>query len=176
MVDAPATQDGSGSGYTSVCPLTDTDAGTCNGLVPDGPVVPALCLTGTPAQPAGGTIYDGVYVLDSFSYYDVTPCPASTPVQTTWAICGNSWGVGQVAQAGSPLSGNLPPVHHDFLITNTGQSITYTETCAGTGNGSVTLTPRGYTASDHDITFIYPAAGTGGGTVLSHYHRTAHSP
>jgi hypothetical protein len=162
--------DGGGS-HASVCPFTDPEAGTCNGLQPTGTVVPSTCSTATPATPAGGTVVDGLYTLDSFTHFGST-CPAPDVTQTTWVICGATWVVGQTGLNGiGPDASALTPVHYDFHVSLTATSVAFTQTCMATGNTMSNLAPRGFTATDHDLTFIYPDPLVTGGTVVSHYLR-----
>ena len=91
--DAGAGADGADA---FACALTATNPTTCNALTPSGPLIVDMCVAGEPPTPQGGPIQDGVYVLDSVTYYGATAghCVVTTSGKTeriTWVVCGNDW-------------------------------------------------------------------------------------
>ena len=160
--DVPsASPDASGAAADAACVLSETDAGTCNAIDVVGTMVAATCSMSAPPQALAGAIEDGIYVLDSFTYYGV--CPTAPDVaSTTWQICGNHWDVLQVL-TNSADGGTFPPERLNFVTNVQASSVEYTESCGGT----VSVGPRGYSATPGHLTFIYPDATTPGRTFVS---------
>lgn len=89
--EADASSDGraAGSDSSALCPLTQGTAPLCSGLIPSGPVVTTTCSSSDPPQAQGGTIADGLYVLESATWHGTCRPPDTT--QSTWLLCGRNW-------------------------------------------------------------------------------------
>lgn len=64
---------------------------TCNGVALQGSPMTTNCHQGPPPTAKGGTIKDGVYVLDQLDFYgDPNSCPKEQE-RIVWDICGTAW-------------------------------------------------------------------------------------
>ncbi len=172
--DAASGDDGGSSAFDAyvACTVDENDAGTCNSIVPMPLLITATCSTAEPPQATGGTIVNGTYVLDGYVHYGY--CPTTPDIAaTTWSLCGDAWDVSQLAprMPTNVDAGLLPPVVYDFRVTVTGATVAFYQSCAATSEGNVTLGTRGYTATAHDLTFIYVDPLSASGFVTSHYTR-----
>jgi hypothetical protein len=169
--DATVTPPSDASAPDAACALTENDAGTCSDLEALGPTVTATCVLSEPPQAQGGTIVDGTYTLQSFTYYGV--CPTTPDIaRTTWSICGDHWDVAQVSFANTGNSdGSASPVSRfNFRTTVQASSVAFDTACEPPVT-SLTLVARTYTASPGHLMFIYPDATTPGRTFVSSYAR-----
>jgi hypothetical protein len=156
-------------GTTSSCASSDTDAGTCNSVEATGLGVVSTCASGEPPQAQGGAIANGVYVLESSTFYG--GCPA-TPEATrsTWAICGSEWDLADV-QYLVPTdldAGILPALHANFTADVASSSVSFT---AGCETETASLAARPYTATSTQLTFIYSDSAAPGAIHVSVYTR-----
>jgi hypothetical protein len=72
------------------CDLYPLSGTACNSLpLFDAQVVEPTCATGTEPAPTGGTIANGVYILQSSAYYG--GCPGTMTSRITWSICQSQW-------------------------------------------------------------------------------------
>jgi hypothetical protein len=150
-----------GSADDAACVLTETDAGTCNAIDVEGPMVAATCSMAEPPQAMGGVIEDGIYILQSFTYYGV--CPTTPDIASTnWQICGNHWDVLQI-DTDNADGGTFPPERFNFVTSVQSSTVEYTQTCGP----MVTVGPRAYTATPGHLMFVYPDTTTPGRTFES---------
>lgn len=54
----------------SACPAPGRNGAACNGLIPQGQRIVSACSLAPVATPQGGSIQDGVYLLDGITYYE----------------------------------------------------------------------------------------------------------
>jgi hypothetical protein len=158
-VDATVASDEGGAYRGFACPVPENDGGTCSTVEALGPLVDSACSSAEPPQPQGGTIQDGTYVLDSFTYYGgcMPDAPATT---TTWVICGDHWDTAE--RFASADGSNLPPLEINTLATVSGTTVDLAITCLSAGLSFSGFAPRGYTASPGHLMFIYSVTnGTG---------------
>ena len=156
----------------AACTLTENDAGTRSALDAVGPMVMATCSQSEPPQPQGGTVEDGTYTLQTFTYYGV--CPTSPDLaSTTWSICGDQWDVAQLVPLLStdPDAGTAPVFRLNFATAVQGTSVSFQLSCVPTSAAPIVLAPRGYTASPGHLTFIYPDPSVAGRILVSNYAR-----
>jgi hypothetical protein len=127
----------------------ENDGGSCNMLEPMGtPVVPT-CVQGEPPVATGGTVDDGLYVLQGFVLYS-SSCPTlDMTVRNTWAVCGTSWATAQeVTQADA----SAPQVtRYNMTQTVSGSTLTAALSCPVTGSNGWT-----FSASPGHLTLIRP--------------------
>jgi hypothetical protein len=135
---------------SSHCSLPTEDSGVCNDVVLEGAVVTPACLAGEPPIPEGGTISDGVYVLQSIALYGA--CPDEGTFATTWSLCGDQW---QVVQNGP--DGGAPVLRVDFTAEVGTTSVTLAATCSADINEGTSS--RGYSASGSRLQFFEDVAG-----------------
>jgi hypothetical protein len=172
--DAPSSNDAGSGAYDAyvACTVDENDAGTCNSIVPMPLLITAICSTAEPPQATGGAIVNGTYVLDGYVHYGY--CPTTPDIAaTTWSLCGDAWDVSQLTPRvpTNVEAGLLPPTVYDFRVTVTGATVDFFQSCATASEGMVTLGTRGYTATAHDLTFIYVDPLSASGVVTSHYTR-----
>jgi hypothetical protein len=84
---------GQGTGDSGgLCPLTQVFSAPCNALVPSGPMVTPTCSSTAPPQPQGGTVPEGIYVLESSVWYgSACQAPPAAPARSTWLLCDTLW-------------------------------------------------------------------------------------
>jgi hypothetical protein len=156
-------------GTTNSCTPPENDAGTCNSVQSAGPGVVSTCSSGEPPQAQGGAIANGVYVLESSTFYG--GCPA-TPEATsaTWSICGNKWDLADVQflVATDLDAGTLPALHANFAVDVGSSSVGFT---AGCETATATLAARPYTATSSQLTFMYSDSSAPGAVHVSVYAR-----
>ena len=87
-----STDAGSGGACPAPAGTTSGDGGlTCNGVALQGSAVTTNCHGGPAPTAKGGTIADGLYVLDQLDFYgDANSCPKAQE-RIVWDICGNKW-------------------------------------------------------------------------------------
>jgi hypothetical protein len=90
-----AVQMAEGSQGDDGCPLQEVFSPPCNAIVPSGPLVETTCVSGEPPQPHGGVVADGIYVLESATWYG--SCPGISMARTTMIACGGLWDTAEIA-------------------------------------------------------------------------------
>jgi len=74
---------------------------TCNGVALQGSPLMTNCHNGPAPTAMGGTIRDGLYVLDQLDFYgDSNSCPKESE-RIVWTICGQNWSSVQDSGGGS---------------------------------------------------------------------------
>jgi hypothetical protein len=158
--------DASWDGATPTCLPPRNSAGTCYQVEPLGPLVTSSCSSAEPPQVEGGTILNGTYILDSLVF--LGGCPATPLIEsTTWVICGENWVAGDsiavspdaAAESSSPLA---------YIVTIQGTSVSFGPSC-GVVIPESDMEPRGFTATDTGLTFVYANSSLSGSTIMSHY-------
>jgi hypothetical protein len=142
----------------------ELDSGTCNDIALSTNVVTEICASGEPPQAVGGTIPDGVYILQSVAIYGQANC-APTQVATAWNICGDRWDVAQR----SPSDGGETDYRLSYVATVAASSVSLTPTCESVISGVATMT-RDFSVTPNGFAFItsYPE-GTGDYVVVGTY-------
>jgi hypothetical protein len=149
--DAPSP----GDATQCVAPVGDA---ACVGSPPTGPMVGDTCASGEPPQMQGGTIEDGVYVLQSAIWYG--PCQPATTSTTAWTFCG-----GQVSVAQTDFAdGGSSTLWVAFDATTAGTTITLTPICSSVGNVGAMM--RNYTATPGHLAFSTSYARSNGNAFL----------
>jgi hypothetical protein len=144
----------------SACPTTPEEAGECNDVMLSQVVVTETCASGEPPQPEGGTIEDGVYVLESVAIYGQTGCVPGA-VATAWSICGSQWAVAQrnLDEAGESI------YRVDYAASVGATAISLTPTCEADVGGLTPMT-RDFSATPAGLTFITTYPGSVGSYVV----------
>lgn len=158
-----ATTDASVDG-ASACMTAELDSGTCNDVALSPNVVTEICASGEPPQAVGGTIADGVYILESVAIYGQANC-VPTQVATSWNICGDRWDVAQR----NPNDGGELDYRLSYVATVAATSVSLTPTCESVISGVATMT-RDFSVTPNGFAFItsYPE-GTGDYVVVGTY-------
>jgi hypothetical protein len=144
----------------SACAVPVLDPAACN-AVPDAPSMITSTCSVTSAPPAtGGKVDDGIYVLDSMTYFGT--CPAGPDVEAdSWAICGSEW---DTRQESTVSKGNavVPPFVQriDTTASLAGAVVTVSIGCINPGS----LTPPasavwGYDATPGRLVLHVPVTG-----------------
>jgi hypothetical protein len=89
MDGGAASMDHTGAGTSAMCPLTRVYVEPCNPLVPSGPVVTTTCSSADAPSPQGGTVADGLYFLESATWY--RGCQQAAMARSVWLVCGELW-------------------------------------------------------------------------------------
>jgi hypothetical protein len=63
----------------------------CNQVTVSGPPIVPTCASGEPPTAHGGTVPDGLYVLESTTFYGGCPSITQNTGWVTWIVCGNDW-------------------------------------------------------------------------------------
>jgi hypothetical protein len=145
----------SSSGGGSVCPLQPDGGGfsailpspTCNAVTVSGPAIVPTCASGEPPTAHGGTVPDGVYVLQSITFYGGCPDIPTNTGWVTWIVCGNAW----VTEDVFPGADGGPNVrHYNVQQTPSGSTLMGIVACDPTGampyahTWQYDVTPGGY--------------------------------
>jgi hypothetical protein len=146
---------GGAGGAGGTCPAPVTQDGTCNAIALRGTTIRSTCSTAPAPQPSGGAIDDGVYVLDTVTFYGT--CPTTAQQRTTWVVCGTSW---QTVEEVEKVSGNPDA---GTLIQRVGLSVTRQSSSVignvgcwyGTGTGPSQVS-WGYDASPGHLSLYIP--------------------
>ena len=136
---------------------------TCNAINPTGPMVHPTCVSSEPPQPQGGTLEDGTYLLQAFTYYGSCPT-AGADFLSMWVACNGRWDLGQ--NTASLDGGPTTPLRANYTTTVQGTTIAFTTTCDATP-GTTSMMSRGYTATPGHLRFIFE--GTPGTVSVGEY-------
>lgn len=143
-----------GTDSAVMCALSPTTNGTCNAVALQGTSIGSTCSTAAMPTPTGGAIQDGLYVLQSVTFYG--SCPAAPRQERiTWAVCGSTW---ETAQETTPDAG-ASTLRVSITPTIQGTSIQTMIDCISTGATGAGPT-WGYTASPSSLV-LYVPNGTG---------------
>ncbi|MGO9838651.1 MAG: hypothetical protein ACLP1X_31105 [Polyangiaceae bacterium] len=96
-------------------------ASSCNSLSLEGPTIDSTCSSSPMPQPTGGSVTDGLYVLESMTYFDACPA-APDQSRAVWAVCGSTWQTAQevpVTVAGADAGLELERVTADVTLRGT---------------------------------------------------------
>jgi hypothetical protein len=127
---------------SSSCALAPTDAGTCNEVTQRSSLVTSTCATGPIAPATGGTVEDGVYVLDSLVFAS-DACPMVPDVERiTWVVCGSEW---ELAEDIVTPDGGVQSIHLNLNRVMQDNKLTSNITCRPGSKPSMAQ-PQAYTA------------------------------
>ena len=112
----------------SSCPLNRDFAPPCNALIPSGPPVTSTCSTTAPPPAEGGTPVDGVYELETATWYG--DCQDTQTVQSTWLVCGDLWDVA--------VASNAMVTRTNYTSAEQGTAVTLNPICVSQGSAAGT--------------------------------------
>lgn len=122
----------------AACPQGPAGANGCNALTILGTPITATEVDGGAPSPAGGTVADGLYVLESVTAYGVT---SAGTLRTVLSICGSSWQWVIAADAETPYA-----VNYTYTLASPGGTVfNLLQTC-GQDAGSAAGQGQSYTA------------------------------
>jgi hypothetical protein len=100
-----------------------------------GPAVVATCANGEPPTAHGGTVPDGLYVLQSTTFYGACPSIPANTGWVTWIVCGDAW----VTQNLFPgTDGGPDPRHYNVQQMLDGSALTGIVACDPNGRSGYT--------------------------------------
>jgi hypothetical protein len=105
----------------------------------------------------GGTVEDGLYVLQAAVFYGSAPCPSDVPVtgSIAWAVCGDQWATVQQAFYPAP-DGSVPLLFRQNLTkTVTGSTLHEAFWCATDIPGAFMETKQ-YSATPGHLSIFTP--------------------
>jgi hypothetical protein len=136
---------GDGMGCVSV----GNRGGACNSLAATGNPVPAECVAAPVPSPNGGTIADGIYVLERSRFYG--GCPTVEADRIVWQVCGSSWQTEQEVTMGMNTEDRT--IDATVQINPANATVAFDLTCAPNGTPNETV---GYFATPTSLSlFIY---------------------
>jgi hypothetical protein len=102
----------------------------------------------------GGTIEDGLYTLQSVTYYGAPGDLA--PTVTEWLVCGSTWTAGQWTEIGD--GGDFTAESAIYSASLAGSQATLTPACSTAFAASIDI--RSFTASPGQLIFLTSYATT----------------
>jgi hypothetical protein len=140
-------------------PAVTLEAGVCNGLPLIGDTIVPTCNAGEPPVAQGGTVADGLYVLESIVIYGGTCDMAANTGRVVWLVCGNVWITVDDFPGGPGTDGGLQEKHYDVVASSAGSTLTGQVACSPQGvTGS---TSWQYSASSGHFSLVYPNSSGG---------------
>lgn len=156
----------SGSGSSSSGAAADT---SCKLVRPDSALITPSNEEGTPASSTGGTLVDGVYVLDRLRLYNANPTVSWGGLKQTVTVEGNHYLRAYYIDAG--LGSAAGAVAGTFTLES-GARLLQTQACSDgatdTGSGPFEGT---YSATGNELTIVQPSPYNADWIAELHYVR-----
>jgi hypothetical protein len=128
----------------AACQLFPLSGTACNALpLFDAIVIAPTCAAGSEPAPTGGEIANGIYTLQSSTYYG--GCPPAMTSRTTWSICNSQW------ESAQETNGVDVPLNALALTEASSESVSLTIVCP-TPNAAT----YGYDATETTLSLHVP--------------------